>query len=431
MSEHRSTTGGILAPERAWLTIGLVLVVTMAGFEALAVATIMPVAQDDLGGLGLYGLVFVSFMLTSLVGILVAGRQADRHGPAYPFLGGLIIFAIGLIIGGAAPSMEVLIAGRAVQGLGSGALVTAAYASIGRGYDDSLRPRMFAVLSSAFVVPGLLGPSLSAVIAEELSWRLVFVGLLPFVALAGVFTLPYLWRMGPVSDEAAKASGNLFELVREAPTILPLAGIMALLSLTFFGAEAYLPLALTEVRDQSATVAGLALTAATLSWAAGAWIQERAADSIERRTMIRWGLLLIGVGIAVLVPIAATQTPVWTAVIGWAIAGLGIGLGYTTVSLAILGAAPEGKEGAASASINLSNMAGAAAGTAIGGAIVAAGAAGAWSNGASVTIVFGAMVAFVAVAAVFASRLQTAAATEQTMSDADEGLASVGSEAGS
>jgi predicted MFS family arabinose efflux permease len=290
---------------------------------------------------------------------------------------------------------------------------------------------MFAVLSSAWVVPGLLGPSLSAVIAEELSWRLVFVGLLPFVALAGVFTMPYLRRMGPVSDEAAKASGNLLELMREAPTILPLVGIMALLSLTFFGAEAYLPLALTEVRDQSATVAGLALTAATLSWAAGAWIQERTADSVERRTMIRWGLLLIGVGIAVLVPIAATQTPLWTAVIGWAIAGLGIGLAYTTVSLAILGAAPEGKEGAASASINLSNVAGAAAGTAIGGVIVAAGASGAWSNGASVTIVFGTMVAFVAVAAVFASRLQTTAATEQAMADGEEALASVGSEAGS
>jgi MFS family permease len=431
MSEHPSATGGILAPERFWLTIGLVLVVTMAGFEALAVATIMPVAQDDLGGLGLYGLVFVSFMLTSLVGILVAGRQADRHGPAYPFLLGLIIFAIGLIIGGAAPSMLVLIGGRAVQGLGSGALVTAAYTSIGRGYDESLRPRMFAVLSSAWVVPGLLGPSLSAVVAEELSWRLVFVGLLPFVALAGVFTLPYLLRMGPVEGDRAKASGKLFELIREAPTILPLVGIMALLSLTFFGAEAYLPLALTEVRDQSATVAGLALTAATLTWAAGAWIQERAAESLERRTMIRWGLLLIGVGLAVLVPIAATQTPVWTAVIGWAIAGLGIGMAYTTVSLAILGAAPAGREGAASASINLSNVAGAAAGTAIGGAIVAAGAAGAWSNGASVTIVFGAMVAFVAVAAVFASRLQMATRIEQTVSDADEALASVGSEAGS
>jgi len=83
MSEGEAPSSGILAPERVWLTIGLVLVVTMAAFEALAVATILPVAQEDLGGLGLYGLVFVSFMLASLVGILVAGREGDRHGPAY------------------------------------------------------------------------------------------------------------------------------------------------------------------------------------------------------------------------------------------------------------------------------------------------------------------------------------------------------------
>src|SRR5580765_1990474 len=71
---------GLLAADRAPLTIGLVLVVTMAAFEALAIATVLPEAQHDLGGLGLYELIFVAYMVASLGGILLAGREADRHG---------------------------------------------------------------------------------------------------------------------------------------------------------------------------------------------------------------------------------------------------------------------------------------------------------------------------------------------------------------
>jgi len=76
-------------------------------------------------------------------------------------------------------------------------------------------------------------------------------------------------------------------------------------------------------------------------------------------------------------------------------------------------------------------MLGAAAGTGIGGAIVAAGAAGAWSTGASGTIVFGTMVAFVAVAFVFVGGVRIAARAERVVTEGDEAVAGVGSEAGS
>ena len=169
----------------------------MNAFEALAVATVLPVAQEDLGGLGLYGLVFVSYMLTSLIGIWLAGRESDRRGPALPMAVGLAIFAAGLTIGGAANEMSVLIVGRAVQGFGAGFLITVAYVAIGRGYDETMRPRMFAVMSSAWVIPGLIGPSIAGAVAENLSWRLVFFGVLPFVVLGAATTLPYLRKMGP------------------------------------------------------------------------------------------------------------------------------------------------------------------------------------------------------------------------------------------
>src|ERR1039458_2522597 len=110
------------APERRGLTVGLVLTITFIASEALAVVTVMPVVARDLGGLTLYGWVFSSFMLGSLVGIVLVGRDAARHGPAQPYLAGLMLFASGLVVAGLAPSMAVLVVGRVMQGLGAGAV---------------------------------------------------------------------------------------------------------------------------------------------------------------------------------------------------------------------------------------------------------------------------------------------------------------------
>src|SRR2546430_10979212 len=79
---------GLWAPQRRALTTGLVLTITFVASEALAVVTVMPVVARDLGGLRLYGWVFSAFMLGSVVGIVAAGREADRRGPAGPFLAG-------------------------------------------------------------------------------------------------------------------------------------------------------------------------------------------------------------------------------------------------------------------------------------------------------------------------------------------------------
>ncbi len=117
-----------------WLTIGLVLTVVGAAFEALAVGTVLPVTVRELGGLQLYGWAFSAYLLTSLVGITVAGGEADRLGPARPFLVGVGLFVLGLLAGGLAPSMPILIASRAVQGLGSGFIGSIAYLAIARGY---------------------------------------------------------------------------------------------------------------------------------------------------------------------------------------------------------------------------------------------------------------------------------------------------------
>jgi MFS family permease len=180
------------APELRKLTFGLALTVTLVAFEALAIATVMPEVKDDLGGLALYGWVFSGFFLASLLGIVVSGELADRRGLLLPYAAGLGLFTLGLILGGAATSMPMLVAGRILQGFGAGAIPATAYTSIARGIPARLRPRMFAVLSTAWVVPGLIGPSAALGIEHATSWRAVFLVLVPITIVAGLLTVPAL-----------------------------------------------------------------------------------------------------------------------------------------------------------------------------------------------------------------------------------------------
>src|SRR5262245_23373497 len=112
----------IFAPGQRAMTVGLVLSVTLIAFEGLAIATVMPDVSRDLNGLSLYGWAFSAFFLTSLIGVVFAGREADRQGLAFPYLGGLLLFSLGLLVAGLAPTMAVVVLGRAIQGFGAGVI---------------------------------------------------------------------------------------------------------------------------------------------------------------------------------------------------------------------------------------------------------------------------------------------------------------------
>src|SRR5688572_681383 len=129
------------------LTIGIVATVFLVAFEALAVATAMPVAVRALDGLPLYALAFSGFLTTALFGMVAAGETADRRGPRLPLLGGVATFTAGLILAGTALAMPVFLLGRAVQGLGAGMIIVALYVVVGRCYPQDMRPRVFSAMS--------------------------------------------------------------------------------------------------------------------------------------------------------------------------------------------------------------------------------------------------------------------------------------------
>jgi len=412
------------APQTRGLAVGLILTITFVASESLAVITVMPLVARDLGGLRLYGWAFSAFTLSSVIGIVAAGRATDRRGPAAPFVSGLVLFGSGLAIAGLAVSMPMLVAGRALQGIGAGVVPAVAYAAIGRKLPPELRPRMIAVISTAWIAPGLVGPAISAEVARAFGWRWVFLGLLPVVAVAGSIAVPSLVRLGrPDASEAAEHSvvdavrtsaGTGMILAgltlgfgeRAVVVAIPLvaAGLVAavpavrrlvpagtltarrglpatvlsrgLLTFTFFGADSYVTLSITTVRHDSTLVAGLAVTGATVAWTGGAWTQARLSETWEARRLIQTGLIVILLGIAGMTLVLRPHVPVAEGVAAWTVAGLGMGLANSPIMLLVLRQAPPGREGRASASVNLADVLGTATGIGIGGAAIAAHATG-------------------------------------------------------
>ena len=443
---------GLWSPGRRALTVGLVLSVTLVASEALAVANVMPIVAADLeaGNRDLYGWVFSGFLLSSLVGIVVAGLMIDRGSLVRPFALGLGLFSIGLLAGGLAPSMPILVLARVLQGLGAGAIPAVAYVAIGRALPESLRPKMFATLSTAWVVPGLVGPALAGIVAETFHWRLVFLGLLPLIAIAAAMTLPALAAVGPAAVAAADQDDDgavnprrrlpvalvlaagagmtvagltdaspwpglplvvvgvaigtyAFRRLTPAGTLraergLPAAVLLrGLLTFAFFAADVYVPVALEDWRGTSATEAGLALTAATLSWTAGAWIQAHWIGRIGARPFVRTGFVVVAVGVLGFAAVLSPSVPIIFGVAAWAVAGLGMGLSYSPLSLTVLREAAPERQGEATAGLQLSDVLGSALGAGIAGAIFAlghreaaegwVGLAGAFAIGIAVAVV--------------------------------------------
>lgn len=207
---------GPWAPARRGLTIGLLLSVTTHALAALAVVTIAPRIPAELGGLELYGWLFSGYLLTSLLGTVWGGGEADRRGLRAPFAIGLAAFGLGLGLAAIAPSMLWVVGARALQGFGGGAVTTLVYVAVTRAYPDRHRSRLMAYLSTAWVTPALIGPALAGALAEAAGWRAVFAALASVLALVALLTLP---RLGSTAGAGAPpdASAGVGRTLAGAP----------------------------------------------------------------------------------------------------------------------------------------------------------------------------------------------------------------------
>jgi predicted MFS family arabinose efflux permease len=295
-----------------------------------------------------------------------------------------------------------------------------AYVAIGRSLPEHLRPQMFATLSTAWVLPGVLGPALAGIVGESVGWRWVFLGLLPLIIFSASIAFPAVRRIGPDPSDAPNAatlreraplaivvalgtglllagltSGQTLPLVvlgavgivlavfalrrltppgtlraaRGLPTAVLMRGI---LTFAFFAVDAYVALALVDWRGLRAAEAGIALTAATVSWTAGSWTQARFAKRWPPERFVRAGLLVLVVGLASFCIVLVPSVSPWLALPTFALAGYAMGLSYSPLALIVLREAPTAEQGRASSAISLTDSLGTALGTGVTGALVAA-----------------------------------------------------------
>jgi MFS family permease len=352
--------------------------------------------------------------------IPIAGRATDRFGPSRPLALALGVYVAGLIVAALAPSMPILVLGRFVQGCGAGALYSVSLGAVAKTFPEDLRPRVLALLASMWILPGLLGPPLGALLASTIGWRWAFAAPLPMIGLATVLILPAMREFRVEASEEAElpilwpvlltVGVGLFlaaltepswwsiaiapaglaiafpALARIAPPGtfrarpgLPAAAAAAFLLSTAFGAaEGFVPLMLTDVRGLSVAEAGLVITLITVCWSLGSWWQSREMGRVGAVPLVMIGTALLGVGIAGGIA-AVYGAPIWTVFVTWVIAGIGMGIAFPTIPLAVMSSTSAGNEAGELSSTLLMDTLGIAVGAGLGGACVAA--AKAWGTG--------------------------------------------------
>ena len=411
---------GILSPAYAATTIGMFGLIAFVAFEAMAVTTVMPTVARDLDGLDLYALAFAAPLASGVVGMVAAGAWSDRAGPTVPLLASMALFSLGLVVCGLAPSMEVLLVGRVLQGLGGGALVVGLYVVVGLVFPAALRPAVFGSFAAAWVLPSLFGPGVAAVVADVWSWRWVFLGTVGFVALALVLLAPTLRRLEPHaegtdtprsrlwwaaagavavlalellgSSRGAVALGAVVALAvvwvalgrllppgsrvaaRGLPAVIATRGLLAAM---FFCSEAYVVYVLQERWDLSPGRAGIALTCVGVMWAASSQVQARLGDRVPHRRAMVVGSCIVLVGLtslaaSVLALDAGLRVSPLVPAGAYVLAGAGMGFAYPRTGVAMLAASSDRDRGFNASALNVADSLGAALALAIAGAAFAA-----------------------------------------------------------
>jgi MFS family permease len=161
-----------------------------------------------------------------------------------------------------------------------------------------------------------------------------------------------------------------------------------LLTFAFFGADAYVTLALTTVLHHSTTTAGVLITLSTFTWTAGSWLQARLNERREGRAFIRAGFGLLLGGIAGMALSLRPGVPLGAAFAAWCVAGFGMGLAYAPTSLLMLREVSSRRTGRASASLTLADVLGTALGTGLGGGALVLASNQGWSISTGVTVAF-------------------------------------------
>src|SRR6478672_7981018 len=331
--------------EHLALSVGTVAMVTLTAFADRAVGTALPSIVRDLDALASFGLANAGPAASFLVTLAFAGAWADRRGP-----------------------------------------------------------------------PSVLGPVVTGLVTEQLGWRWVFLGVLVLVpptwlllrpALDAAVAVPSGGSVGVGAGWAVAAGLSVLALTlageqltaHPGPAWVVLAGasvllavavarllpagtlrgttglpaviaVRGLVSVAFGAVGAFLPLLLTLLHGFRPSQAGVSLTVTGVAWAFGSWVQGQDLP-FRRATVLRAGLVAMTAGLAVATLLVLPDLAPWWGLAGWALAGIGMGISSSTLSVLMLDLSPDDQQGRNNSAAQTAAAAAMAVGLAFGGALVA------------------------------------------------------------
>lgn len=382
------------------------------------VTTILPTVVQDIGGLDYYAWNTTLFVVASILGSAGSSAIMDRLGLRNTFLLAMLVFALGTIMCGLAGSMPALLAGRTVQGLGGGMLLSMSYSSVRAVFAPQLWSRAMVLISSMWGVSTLSGPAIGGIFADLGEWRWAFWSVLPAVVVLAiiVFTqvapgrLPGaakrsvpLGRIATLAlsvmvvstaslspSYAINALGVAASIVltilmarfdhRSAHPLfptgaysirLPLGSLYAAICLLSLGVttEVYVPYFLQTLHNLSPLMAGYWAALMSAGWTLGAFISSgRSYATINRLLVV--GPLVSALALfclALLMPGTLVAVPSWFMVPVLICVGVGVGLCWPNLLTRVFVSAPKGQENMASAAITTLQLYAMAMGAALSG----------------------------------------------------------------
>jgi EmrB/QacA subfamily drug resistance transporter len=380
---------------RPLTVVALLMGLFLAAMEMTVVSTAMPTAVGDLGGLHLYAWAFSAYMLTATLSVPIHGKLADLRGRKPVMLVGIALFVLGSVGCGRAGSMEALVAFRALQGLGAGAIQPMALTIVGDLFDVRERGRMQGIFGAVWGVAGLVGPLVGGAFVRWLSWRWAFyinvplglgcaavlqaayheqvehhqhrLDLLGALLLAGavlsVLTATRSRAVAAWAFPAALIFGLLFVVVerRAAEPLLPLdlfahrvigvaSATGALVGAAMISTVTFVPLYVQSVLGGSPTTAGAAIAPMAIGWPIASALSGRVLHRVGYRPLIRGGLaisFLAALGLALLLRPGVSD---WVPRLLTALYGAGLGLANTPMIIAVQTSVAWNRRGVATAS---------------------------------------------------------------------------------
>jgi EmrB/QacA subfamily drug resistance transporter len=388
---------------------------SLGALEATVVSTAMPTVIAQLGGLAHYSWVFAAYLLTSTASVPIWGRLSDLYGRRRMYLLGVAVFLVGSVMSGAATSMLQLIAARAIQGLGAGAIIPLSMTIVGELYALSERARTQALFSGVWGVASIAGPLVGGYITDAINWRWVFYLNVPFgfccmavIALAyppsrsdkkvhvdwlgasllfgGVSALLIAlggesggvgWWLGASvvllatfvwAERRAIEPILPVDLLRQ-PIITRTLVVVFLVGLALFGAIAFIPLFVQSVMGGTATQAGQVLTPLFLGWVVMSIVGARLTVRVGYRVSAIGGSVLMTAGFLGLSMLDTNSTRTML-LASCTVLGAGMGSQMLSLLLAVQHGVDRSRLGLATSLNQFSRSIGAAVGVAAMGAIM-------------------------------------------------------------